>query len=142
RDGEQFTDEAVGHYVYNVRWTPGGDGLLFHRTNRWQNVMEICAADPRTGDVRVVVREEWQPSWTDNAPAMRFLDDGERFILASERTGWKNFYLYHLCGELITPLTDHEFDCADIVRIDEGSGHLYYTARSGDNHMLLQLHRV
>lgn len=142
RDGKPFADDLVGHYIYNVSWTPDGKELLFHRTNRWQNVMEICAADPITGDARVVVREEWLPSWTENSPTMKFLKDGKRFVLASERTGWRNYYLYDLTGKLITPLTSHKFDCAEIYRIDEEQNTFYYMAHSGENHMLLQLHRV
>src|SRR5215467_5965132 len=49
--------------------------------------------------VRVDVREEWPASWTENSPAMQFLNDGKRFIWASERTGWRNFYLYDLSGK-------------------------------------------
>ncbi|MCS6859729.1 MAG: DPP IV N-terminal domain-containing protein, partial [Abditibacteriales bacterium] len=61
---------------------------------------------------------------------------------ASERTGWRNFYLYDLSGKLLATLTNHPFEVANIVRVDEERGLLYYMARSGDNHMKLQLHRV
>jgi dipeptidyl-peptidase 4 len=142
RDGKSFDDSVVGHYIYGVSWTADSRELLFHRTNRRQNVMELVAADPNTGKCRVVVREEWQPSWTDNAPTLRFLKDGKRFIWSSERTGWKNFYLYELSGELLAALTRHEFEVDDISRIDEKRGELFYTARSGGNPMKLQLHRV
>ena len=73
---------------------------------------------------------------------MRFLKDGKRFLWTSERAGWKNLYLYSLGGNLETTLTDHRYDVADIVHADEERGYLYYTARSGDNPMKLQLHRV
>ena len=142
RDGKPFDDAVVGHYVYGVEWTPDGRELLFHRANRLQNVMEIAACDPQTGKCRVVVREAWPASWTENRPEMRFLKDGMRFILASERTGWRNFYLYDLSGKLIAPLTNHTFEVASIERVDEERGLLYYMARDGDNPMKLQLHRV
>ena len=73
---------------------------------------------------------------------MQFLQDGKRFIWASERTGWRNFYLYDLSGKLLAPLTQHSFEVAEVVRVDEAAGLLYYLARSGDNYMKLQLHRV
>lgn len=142
RDGKPFDDAVVGHYVYNVQWSPDGRELLFHRTNRRQNVMEFTACDPETGKCRVIVREEWLASWTENHPTLRFLKDGKRFIWASERTGWRNFYLYDLSGKLLATLTNHPFEVANIVRVDEEQGLLYYMARSGDNHMKLQLHRV
>lgn len=142
RDGKPFTDDVVGHYVYRVGWTPDGTELTFNRTNRRQNVMEFVACNPGTGSCRVIVREEWPASWVDNTPTIRYLSDGKRFIWESERTGWRNFYLYDLSGKLIAPLTQHEFEVASIVQVDERAGVLYYTARSGDNHMKLQLHRV
>jgi dipeptidyl-peptidase-4 len=142
RDGRPFDNSVVGHYVYGVSWTPDSKELLFHRTNRRQNIMELCAADPESGKCRVVVREEWPASWTENSPAMRYLRDGRRFIWASERTGWRNYYLYHLDGNLLATLTSHDFEAAEIVRVDEDQGALYYMARSGDNPMKLQLHRV
>ncbi len=142
RSGQPFDDFVVGHYVYDVSWTKDGATLLFHRTNRRQNVMELCAADPDTGKVRVVVREEWLQSWTENQPTFRFLNDGRRFIWSSERTGWKNYYLHDLDGKQLATLTDHAFEVAAIVRVDEERGLLFYTARDGDNPMKLQLHRV
>jgi dipeptidyl-peptidase 4 len=142
RDGKPFDNAVTGHYVYGVAWTADGKELLFHRTNRRQNVMEFCAADPATGRCRVVVREQWPPSWTENLPPHRFLKDGRRFVWASERTGWKNFYLYDLSGALLATLTDHACEGGEIVRVDEPAGRLYYTAHSGDNPMKLQLHCV
>ena len=143
RDGQPFADEVVGHYAYNVRWTPGGGELLFNRTNRRQNVLEVAAAEPASGEVRVVLREEWPTGWVENSPAMVFLADGRRFIWQSERNGWNNFYLYDLSGTLITPLTAHTtFETVSLVKVDEAAGVMFYTARDGDNPLKLQLHRV
>ena len=142
RDGKPFTNDVIGHYAYRVQWSPDGSELLFNRTNRRQNIMEFTAANPETGKCRVIVREEWLPSWTDNSPQMRYLSDNKRFIWTSERTGFDNYYLYDLSGKLLATLTNHPFEVAGIVNVDETAGVLYYYARSGDNHMKLQLHRV
>ena len=50
RDGKPFDNDVVGHYVYNVRWSPDGTELLFNRTNRRQNILEFVACAP--GDRR------------------------------------------------------------------------------------------
>jgi dipeptidyl-peptidase 4 len=142
RDGRPFENQVVGHYAYRVLWSPDGKELFFNRTNRRQNIMEFVAANPQTGKCRVIVHEEWLPSWVVNSPQMRYLDDNNRFIWTSERTGFKNYYLYDLSGKLHATLTKHPFEVANIVRVDEKAGMLYYMARSGDNHMKLQLHRV
>ncbi|MDQ8152827.1 MAG: DPP IV N-terminal domain-containing protein [Gemmatimonadota bacterium] len=142
RDGKPLTDEVVGHYVYGITWSPDGSELLLRRTNRRQNVMEFAACSPTTGACRVLVREEWLASWTENSPTIRWLADGKRFIWESERTGFKNYYLYDLSGKRITPLTQHSYEVAGIVKVDEEAKQLWYYARSGDNFMKLQLHRV
>ena len=143
RGGKPFTNDVVGHYVYRVAWSPDGSELLFNRTNRRQNIMEFTAANPATGTTRVIVREEWPTGWVENSPGITWLQDGRRFIWESERNGWTNFYLYDISGTLITPLTTHTtFEAASLIKVDESAGHLFYTARSGDNHLKLQLHRV
>ena len=143
RDGKPFDDTNIGHYVYNVSWSPDGQDILLNRTNRRQNILEFAACSPETGKCRAIVHEEWPTGWIDNRPEMRFLKDGKRFIWESQRNGFKNFYLYELSGNLIAPLTtltSHEAD--NIVTVDESRNLLFYTARDGDNFMKLQLHRV
>ncbi len=142
RDGKPFTNDVIGHYVYNIEWTPDGRELTLNRTNRKQNIMEHAACAPSTGKSRVLIREEWPTGWVENSPAKKYLNDGKRFVWASERTGFRNLYLYDLSGKLVTTLTRHPFEVGQIVHIDEAANVLYYTARSGDNHMKLQLHRV
>ena len=142
RDGRPLTDDVVGHYVYGIAWSPDGTELLLRRTNRRQNVMEFAACAPATGACRVIVREAWQASWTENSPTIRWLADGKRFIWESERSGFKNYYLYHIDGTLIATLTQHQAEVAGIVQVDEQAGQLWYYARTGDNYLKLQLHRV
>jgi dipeptidyl-peptidase-4 len=143
RDGKPFENGVVGHYVYRISWTADSSELLFHRTNRRQNVLEFAAANPGTGAARVILREEWPTGWVQNSPPMHVLKDNHRFIWESERNGWSNLYLYDLTGKLITPLTRHTtFEVGGLLKVDEDAGVVFYTARSGDNHMKMQLHRV
>jgi dipeptidyl-peptidase-4 len=143
RDGKAFDNAVVGHYVYRIEWSRDGRELLFHRTNRRQNILELAAANPETGETRVVLREEWPTGWVENSPPMHFLEDGRRFIWESERSGWANLYLYDLSGKLLSTLTNHNtFDVGGLIKVDETAGVVFYTARSGDNHLKMQLHRV
>jgi dipeptidyl-peptidase-4 len=143
RDGKPFDNVVVGHYVYRVSWSPDGRELLFHRTNRRQSILELVAANPDTGKTRVILRDEWHTGWVDNRPPMQFLSDQRRFIWESERNGFANLFLYDLNGTLITPLTNHaSFEVTGVVKVDEDANVLFYTARDGDNHLKVQLHRV
>ncbi len=129
-------------YTYDIRWSPDGKQLLFNRTNRRQDVLNVVAADPATGKTRIVVTEK-QETWQSNAPTMKFLEDGVRFIWETEKNGWKNYELRNLDGSLIATLTSNQYPVAGITRIDEKNGVLYYTAFSEPSCPLnAQLHRV
>ena len=142
RNGNAFDDGLLGTYLYGMDWTPNGKEFLFHTTNRKQDIMEYKAADPNTGKTRTVVREEWLPSFTVNTPEIHVLDDGQHFIWASERSGFNNYYLYNFDGTLVNAISNHKFEVSRILKVDEKKKQLYYEARSGDNHMKMQLHRV
>lgn len=135
-------DGPKDQYIYNIGFSPDGTELLFNRTNRWQNQLDVMAASVTSGEVRVVVTET-QETWQENAPTMRFFQDKQRFVWETERTGWKNFELRHLDGRRLNPLSEvAEYPCQSIVNIDEEGGWFYYTAFSDDNPLNLQLHRA
>ena len=143
RDGKPFSNDVVGHYAYDVRWSPDGTELFVNRTNRRQNILEFVACAPATGKCRVIVREEWPTGWVENRPQMRWLADNKRFIWESERNGFSNYYLYDVSGTLLNPITSNAaFESATIVKVDEPANVMFYMARDGQNYMKLQLHRV
>jgi dipeptidyl-peptidase-4 len=142
RSGAPFSDGVVGHYVFAVQWSPDGRELLFHRMDRRQKIIELCAADPVSGAVRVVWREERPGSWVDfELASLRFLADGQSFLRESDRSGWRNLVRHSLAGAPAVEITKHAFETAGIIRIDEPGNSIWYLARSGDNHMKVQLHR-
>lgn len=136
------TDPDIAHYVYNVQFAPDGKTLLYNRTNRKQNVMELCAASLETGKSRVVAQESNPNGWVDNSPAIRWLSDGDRFVWTSERNGYANFWLGSLSKGLQSPITTLQAEVVSILRLDESKKELWYTARDGENPYLVQLHRV
>ncbi len=145
RDGKPFENSVVGYYVFHVDWAPDGKELTLLRTNRRQNTLEMAACDPSSGKCRTVIHEEWPTGWIDDdpAPTMVWLKDGNRLIWESGRSGFNNYYLYDFkAAKAIVPLTQLQAEVTDIVRVDEATNTLFYTARDGDNHLKIQLHRV
>ncbi|MHC4948854.1 MAG: S9 family peptidase [Planctomycetota bacterium] len=128
-------------YVYRVRFRPDGSELLFSRTSRRQDVLELVAADPATGATRVILTER-QETWQENRPEMRFLDDGVRFVWATEKTGFRHYELWHLDDGLVATLTGGDWPVQRIEHVDEDAGVLYFTAFSGENPLNAHLHRV
>ena len=118
-------------YVYGVQWTPDGKELLFHRLNRLQNRLELCLADPATGEVRVVLVEE-QRCYQNHLPKLRFLAKQPRgFLWESERTGFAHFELRSLDGGEPVVLTKGGFAMREIHWIDEDAGTLWCIGYSG-----------
>ena len=141
REGKGFRDDAVGHYIWAAQWTKDGSEILVRRADRLQKHYDLGSCSAATGKCRTVVRESRPGSWAQGG-APRFLEDGKRFIWTSERTDFRNLYLYDLTGKQLARLTNHKFEVGDVVKVDEKAGWIWYTARSGDNHMMVQLHRV
>ena len=127
------------YYIYNILWTPDGSELLYSRTPRRQDVLEVLAANPKTGASRAVVTER-QDSWQENRPLMRFLKDRKRFLWETEKTGYKHYELRSLDGSLLSTVTKGEWPVESIVLVDEDAGELWFTAWSGSNPVQAQLH--
>ena len=128
-------------YIYGIRWGDHNE-LLYFRTNRRQNSLDLVAANPTTGASRVIVNET-QDTWQDNHPLLKFLADGDRFVWCSEKSGFNNLELRKLSdAHFVQPLTRHACPVVDIVQIDEATGQLWYRANSAATPMLAQIHRV
>ncbi len=141
REGQAFANNVVGHYAWAAQWTKDGSEILVRRADRLQKVFDIAACSPLTGACRSVVRESRPATWAQGSPP-RFLEDGKRFIWTSERNDFRNLYLYDLSGKQLAQLTNHAFEVVEVLKVDERGGWVWYTARSGDTHMKVQLHRV
>ncbi len=128
-------------YVYRVQFADDGDDLLYSRTNRRQNELYVLAYNIESDFERVVVREE-QSSWQNNRPTMRFLEDGERFIWETERSGFSQYELRTLNGDVLYELTSGAYPTRRIVHVDETRNELWYTAFSGGNPLNAQVHRT
>lgn len=118
---------GTDQYIYWCRWTPDSSALMFNRTNRHQNLLEVLLADPQSGESRLLLHET-QETWQANHPSLRFLSDGDRFIWESERSGNLQYELWSLSRGRLAEITRHDFPVQSIVRVDEANGRLWYTA--------------
>jgi dipeptidyl-peptidase-4 len=133
-------------YVYGVSFTPDSRYLLYHRMNRLQNELELVRVDPRTGDATVLFSES-QPTWVHYSPRMRWLKDGRRVLIATERSGFRTWELWDVDSGRLAVLGPGTFQAGAVVRIDEsdaapGGGTLYFSGYSDTHPLNLQLHAV
>jgi dipeptidyl-peptidase-4 len=120
------TGDDLDVYLYRGQWTNDGREFTYHRLNRLQNRVEVFAADPATGKTRLVLKDE-DPCYIDEQTDLDFLKDNQRFLWTSERSGWREIYLYGLDGKLLKQLTSARLPVQSILGIDEAGGWVYFT---------------
>jgi dipeptidyl-peptidase-4 len=131
------TGDDLDVYLYRGQWTNDGREFTYHRLNRLQNRVEVFAADPATGRTRLVLKDE-DPCYIDEQTDLIFLGDNQRFLWTSERSGWREIYLYDLSGKLLRQLTDARLPVQSILGVDETAGWIYFmgaTANGTESHL-------
>ncbi|MBN2414688.1 DPP IV N-terminal domain-containing protein [bacterium] len=120
-------------YLLNGRWSYDGSAFTFKRMNRLQNKVEILKADPETGATTVLFSEEEPKFITEGIGFMNegneiyFLPDNKHFLRTSERTGWRELYLYENSGKLVRQLTNAKLPIAAIEAVDMENGWVYFS---------------
>ena len=122
------TGNDLDLYLYRGRWTNDGTAFTYHRLNRWQNRVEVFAADPDTGKTRLIFKDE-DPCYIDEQTDLIFLKDNLRFLWTSERSGWREIYLYDLNGKLLKQLTNAKLPVQTITGVDEAKGWVYFSGQ-------------
>jgi len=104
-------------YLPRIAWTKDANVLAIQRLNRHQNHLEILAADATTGKSRVFY-DETNKYYIDITDDWHFLEDGKRFLMTSERSGYNHIYLYNMDGTLVKQLTDGPWDVTSVYGFD------------------------
>ncbi len=120
-------------YLYNGSWSFDGSEFSLKRMNRLQNKVEILSVDPMTGKSKVLFKEEEPCFITEGLGFMSegneiyFLPDDKHFLRTSERTGWREIYLYDLAGTLIRQVTKSFLPVGSIQAVDMKNEWVYFT---------------
>ena len=115
------------HYVPRAEWSPDGKRLLVQQLNRLQTINRVMDADPKSGEIRVVLTET-DAAWLENENPVRWAEDGRSFVWLSERDGWRHAYLAATDGQRFGRITSGDFDVIQIETVDHENGWLYFSA--------------
>lgn len=119
------------------------DKVYFSRTSRDLKRIDICVADTKTGEVKVLIEERLN-TYVETRD-LGLVNGGQELIHWSERDGWGHFYLYDGEGKLKNQITSGPFHCEDIEAIDEKNRVLYFTANGrepNEDPYYLHLYRI
>lgn len=117
-------------YLYNGQWTADGKEFTYMRLNRWQNTVEFFAADPDSGKTRLLLTDK-DPCYLEPDSAI-FLKDKAHFLWTSEKSGWKELYLYDMSGKQVRQITKAGIAIGRISGVDEKNGWIYFSGQ--ENH--------
>lgn len=118
------------NYIPRIIFTKDPETLAVVTLNRHQSVMDIFAANPRSGLCKRILREESDTYLNESTYAkIKFFD--KHFVLHSERSGYNHLYLYSMDGNLIRPITSGEYEVTDFFGWEQKSNEFYYSSNEG-----------
>ena len=147
-DGNKTTwadfDSNIDQYFGWPEWMPDGSGLMVQWINRGNDNLKLYNVSPTTGS-KTAVYEETQKSWIgiDEAEErLTVLDGGKEMIIISDKTGWKQLYLYGVDGKFKNAITSGKFTIKEVIGIDQKNRVVYFHARGLENSARFDLYRV
>ncbi len=119
-------------YIPRIRWTENAGVLSIIRMNRLQNKLELLLADSKTGKSKVIYTDT-DSCWVDVEDAnLVFLKDKKHFLITSEKSGYKHFYLYDLNGKMIRQITKGNWEVTSLSSFDEKNEIIYFISGMND----------
>jgi len=107
----------------DARWGKNSSEFHFTRGQRDFQGLDLFAADPVTGEVRQILREESQ-TWVQTSvlsgaePNWRLVNDDQELLWFSERDGWAHLYRFDVStGELLNQVTSGPWVVARVLAV-------------------------
>jgi dipeptidyl-peptidase-4 len=116
-------------YLATVKWMKSNSVLTYQIQNRSQQYLALKAFNLSNNSQTILV-EEASSTWVNLNKDLRFLDDQQHFIWASEKDGYKHLYLHKNNGELVRQLTKGKWVVDKIEAIDQENNWVYFTGRA------------
>lgn len=116
------------YYIPRIKWLPDSHSLAIEKLNRAQNVLELFLFDIQTNMLKTVLKEENAKGWIDVYDDLLFIDNDNRFLWTSNRSGYKHLYLYDIYGKQIQQLTDGNWEIDNLLGYDKENNIAYFRA--------------
>jgi dipeptidyl-peptidase-4 len=118
----------TGQYLARMEWV-GADSLVVQRMPRRQNRVDVLLFSAASGRGRTVMTDRDSAYVDVENGDLRWIGQGKRqFLWLSDRTGWRQLFLYGRDGRVIRQLTTDGVDVLGVDGVDEANGIVYVTA--------------
>ena len=130
---EKTIDVNVGPetdiYIPRVFWTNEPDRLAVMKLNRLQNHMQLFHANAKNGKSDLIL-EEKNDTYVDINYNDKFiyLEDERGIVTTSEKSGFKHIYHYDLKGNLISQVTNGDWEVDQLYGVDQQNNLVYFTS--------------
>ena len=127
------------NYLPRMEWA-SNDEVVIQQLNRRQDTNIVMFGEAQSGKVRPILTEHddaWvDVSWGDidwdktgiARGDVEWVDNGRRFLWASERDGWRHIYSVSRDGRNVKLITPGNFDVITVERVDARNGWVYFEA--------------
>ncbi len=114
----------------DFRWINKGKEITFRYNQRGHQVMRVVGINVEDGTTRSVVEDVAKTFVDYNYKfKVRYLDDSDEIIWASERDGWNHLYLYdQSTGKLKNQITKGDWVFRDFDRVDVEKRQIWFRA--------------
>jgi len=126
--------------IARVDWMTDNKHLAIQRLERTAKYLELLNAEAATGRSHVILTEK-DRCYVNVTDILHFFHDGQRFLWASERSGYRHLYIYKLDGTEIAQITKGDWEVSNVEAVDEAHGLVYFTAAE-KSPLERQLYRV
>ncbi|MEO7767248.1 MAG: DPP IV N-terminal domain-containing protein [Ferruginibacter sp.] len=130
------TDPVLQSYVPRMEWAGNNIELVIQHLNRKQNESKLMLCNVLTGAAHTIYTENdsawidvlalWDEDYANGG--WDWLNNGQEFLWACEKDGWRHLYRISRNGKKETLITTGNYDVMDIVLVDEKGGYVYFLA--------------
>ncbi|NUQ20942.1 MAG: S9 family peptidase [Gemmatimonadaceae bacterium] len=119
------TGADTGAYLARMEWV-GNDSLVVQRLPRRQNRVDLLIASAATGGARTIMTDA-DSAYVD-VQDVQWIGKGRQFLFLSDRSGWRQIFLYDRSGRVVRQLTQNGMDVLEVLSVDENRGEVYFVA--------------
>lgn len=109
-------------YIPRMGWA-GNDSLWIERMPRRQNRADLLLASVATGASRTILTDT-DAAYVDAVDPV-WIHDGKQLLWTSDRSGWRQLFLFDRSGALVRQVTTNGYDVLDIAGVDERRNVVY-----------------